>query len=185
MPGILSKLLRVLRERRGTDMSFICRHLLSERGEASQTALAQEIINAYQAMNDGQRVKFLEMLSRDFAPSQAAILSAAADYQRTPGPSSLAALSAAVESPRQDALNGKEFMGRVLNVNPVRPKTEVQLFNKPGTYRGGRRTRSYIKRRGLAGMQEETKPRRRSQDNPMRWRKRKDQARPATRRSDV
>jgi RNA recognition motif-containing protein len=139
------------------------------------------------------------------------------------------------------ALNGKEFMGRVLNVNPTRPKTEAErkselkkkmqpkvkveaeqypqeereqkkawinpVFNKhpalnapgqrglagapppaadgrvrpsgqPGTYRGGRRTRSYISRLGLAGMQEETKPRQRSQDNPMRWRKRKDQPKP-------
>jgi RNA recognition motif-containing protein len=123
-------------------------------------------------------------------------------------------------------LNGKEFMGRLLNVNPARPKTEAHresklkkkeqpkfeakaeeylqkerergktwfspVFNKhlaskdrrvrpsgqPGTYRGGRRTRSYINRRGLDGMQEETKPRRRSQDNPMRWRKKKDKPRP-------
>lgn len=110
------------------------------------------------------------------------------------------------------AFNGKEFMGRVLNVNPTRPKTETErkgelkkkmqpkvkveaeqypqeereqkkawinpVFNKPGTYRGGRRTRSYISRVGLSGMQEETKPRRRNQDNPMRWRKRKDQPKP-------
>ncbi len=109
-------------------------------------------------------------------------------------------------------LNGKEFMGRVINVNPARPKTEAQaeselkekrqskvkaeaeqypreereqkktlnypVFNKPGTYKGGRRTHSYMKRRGLAGMQEEAKPRRKNQDNPMRWRKRKDQPRP-------
>ena len=90
MPGFLNKLLRVLRERRGTDMSFMCRHLLSERGEASQTALAQEIINAYGAMNDAQRLQFLEMLSRDFAPSQADILGAASDYRRAPGPPTLA-----------------------------------------------------------------------------------------------
>ena len=140
------------------------------------------------------------------------------------------------------ALNGKEFMGRVINVDPARPnprgigfprsikewpnpkgiglpryiregpKTEAHrkselrqkmqpkfeagaeqysrkgteekktwfspVFNKPGTYRGGRRTRSYINRRGLAGMQEEAKPRKRSQDNPMRWRKRGDKPRP-------
>ena len=124
------------------------------------------------------------------------------------------------------ALNGKEFMGRALNVNPAHPKTEAQaanrlrengqlkvkaqaqqypreereqkktwfnpVFNKhlalkdgrvrlsrqPGTYKGGRRTHSYMKRRGLAGMQEEAKPRQRSQDNPMRWRKRKDQTKP-------
>jgi len=102
MPGFLDKLLRVLRDRRGTDMPFMCRHLLSERGEASQTALAQEIINAYRAMNDTQRLQFYEMLSRDFAPDQASILSAAAGYQSSPGPHSLAALSAAVESPRQE-----------------------------------------------------------------------------------
>jgi len=110
------------------------------------------------------------------------------------------------------ALNGKEFMGRVLNVEPARPKKEAQaaselkekgqpkatveaeqhpreereqkktwfnpVFKKPGTYKGGRRTHSYVKRRGLAGIQEEAKPRQRSQDNPMRWRKRKDQAKP-------
>jgi len=100
------------------------------------------------------------------------------------------------------ALNDKEFMGRVLNVDPARPKgqkamvwppiakaiakakTEVERVvelkekRQPGTYRGGRRTRSYMSRRGLAGIQEETKPRRRSQDNPMRWRKRKDQPKP-------
>ena len=97
------------------------------------------------------------------------------------------------------ALNGKEFMGRVLDVSPARPRTEAQaekklkeerqpkatveaerhpLFNKPGTYRGGRRTRSYISQRGLTGIQAKAKPRPRSQDNPMRWRKRKDQAKP-------
>jgi len=110
------------------------------------------------------------------------------------------------------ALNGKEFMGRVLDVNPARPKAEAQaeselkekrqpkvtvgaeqhpreereqkktwfnpVFNKPGTYKGGRRTHSYMKRRGLAGMQEEAKPRQRSQDNPMRWRKKKDKPKP-------
>ena len=135
------------------------------------------------------------------------------------------------------ALNGKEFMWRVLDVSPARSKVGAQAksglrqqrqseatvevrqhprekkiwfnpaFNnqpalsvprhkglpgaplsaaegrvrpsgQPGTYKGGRRTRSYMKRRGLIGMQEEAKPRRRIQDNPMRWRKKKDQAKP-------
>lgn len=89
------------------------------------------------------------------------------------------------------ALNQKEFMGRVLDVSPARPRKEPQaekkvteekvqekprfapVFNKPGTYRGGRRTRSYISKRGSAGIQEEAKPRKRSQDNPLRWRKKK------------
>ncbi|MDD5237884.1 MAG: hypothetical protein PHU96_02850 [Candidatus Omnitrophica bacterium] len=124
------------------------------------------------------------------------------------------------------ALNGKEFMGRVLNVNPARPKTEAHqkselgektqpkfkdeagqypreeaeqkktwfspVFNKhpalkdrgvrpsgqPGTYKGGRRTHSYMKRQVLAGVQEDTKPLRKGQDNPMRWRKKKYKSRP-------
>jgi malonyl-CoA decarboxylase len=120
MPGFLSKLLRVLRERRGTDMSFICRHLLSERGEASQTALAQEIINAYGAMNDAQKLQFLEMLSRDFAPSQAEILAAAAEYRRAPGTSTLAALTQAVEPPRQELF-------RRINTAPHGTETLVAL----------------------------------------------------------
>ncbi|MBM3250430.1 MAG: hypothetical protein FJZ09_06315 [Candidatus Omnitrophica bacterium] len=90
------------------------------------------------------------------------------------------------------ALNDKEFMGRVLHVEPARPKKEVKQdnrfrpvkdgrvhpFGQPGRYRGGRRTRSYISRLGLEGMQEEVKPRRRHQDNPMRWRKRGEQPKP-------
>ena len=120
MPGFLSKLLRVLRERRGVDIAFMCRHLLSERGEASQTALAQEIINVYGAMNDGQKLQFLEMLSRDFAPNKAAILDAAAKYRSAPGPATLTALTAAVESPRQELF-------RRINTAPHGTKTLVAL----------------------------------------------------------
>ena len=98
----------------------MCRHLLSERGEASQTALAQEIITAYRAMNDQQRLQFFEMLSRDFAPEQVKILRAAADYERTPDPSMLAALSAAVESPRQELF-------RRINTAPRGTETLVTL----------------------------------------------------------
>ncbi|MFA5725640.1 MAG: hypothetical protein WC937_05230 [Candidatus Omnitrophota bacterium] len=101
------------------------------------------------------------------------------------------------------ALNGKEFMGRPLNVNPARSKEEARaarglkenskpkakpptpqktwfspVFRKPGTYKGGRRTHSYMKRKGLTGIQEEAKPRKGSQDNPLRWRRRKDQVKP-------
>jgi malonyl-CoA decarboxylase len=120
MPGFLSKLLRALRERRGVDITFMCRHLLSERGEASQTALAQEIINVYAAMNDAQKLQFLEMLSRDFAPNKAAILAAAAKYRSAPGPATLTALTAAVEPPRQELF-------RRINTAPQGIKTLVAL----------------------------------------------------------
>ena len=102
MPGLFSNLLRMLRDRRGRDMPFLCRHLLSERGEASQTVLAQEIINAYMEMDAAQRPAFFEMLCREFGPDEAAVLKATAEYQRNPGSTSLAALSKSVESPRQE-----------------------------------------------------------------------------------
>ncbi len=87
------------------------------------------------------------------------------------------------------ALNGKEFMGRVINLEPARPKKEAQAVvevkerrvntpGRPGRYKSGRRTLSYMKRQALAGVQEDAQPRQRSQDNPMRWRKKKNQAKP-------
>jgi hypothetical protein len=41
MPRFFSNWLRALRERRRTEMSFMCRHLLSERGEAFLTPARQ------------------------------------------------------------------------------------------------------------------------------------------------
>src|SRR5271169_6198710 len=104
MPGLLTNLLQALRGRNGSDMLFLCRHLLSERGEASQTALAQEIINIYRAMNPAQRVAFFEMLSLEFSADEAAIRRAAAEYERAPAANTLSALSAAVEAPRQELI---------------------------------------------------------------------------------
>src|SRR6202011_2549149 len=104
MPGFFINLLQVLRGRRGRDMPFLCRHLLSERGEASQTALAQEIINTYRAMDPTQRLPFFKMLCTEFSPDPAAIHRAAAEYQRKPDADTLAVLSAAVEPPRQELI---------------------------------------------------------------------------------
>ncbi len=105
------------------------------------------------------------------------------------------------------ALNGREFMGRALNVNPARPKTEEersekqekkarlkhmshgdayeetparkpgfdQAYEERGGYKGGRRSRSFMRRSTEAGSVQEFKPRKTFHDNPMRWRKRSDQ----------
>ena len=109
-------------------------------------------------------------------------------------------------------LNGKEFMGRAIDVNAARSKEEAEVarklkldkqlkikalaqeqfpkediepdkawfapvFRKPGSYKGGRRTNSYMKRKGLTEIPE-PKPRRDFRDNPMRWLKKKDQPKP-------
>jgi malonyl-CoA decarboxylase len=102
MPGFLSNLLQILRERRGSDMLFLCRRLLSERGEASQTVIAERIIKAYMEMSAADRLKFFEMLCRDFGPDPAAITRAAAEYEKNPSAETLAPLFAAVEPPRQE-----------------------------------------------------------------------------------
>jgi malonyl-CoA decarboxylase len=120
MPGLISNLLRVLRERRGTDMRFLCRRLLSERGEASQTVLAQEIITSYGAMNSEQRRGFFEMLCNDFSPNGETLQRAIVEYQRAPGANTLTALSNAVEAPRQELI-------RRINTAPDGTKTLVAL----------------------------------------------------------
>lgn len=87
------------------------------------------------------------------------------------------------------ALHGQEFLGRPLDISPARPKPKAHvkrelkeqgkpLLPRPGTYGGGRRTLSYMKRQALAGKPAEPKPRKSFRDNPMRWHKRRDQAKP-------
>jgi malonyl-CoA decarboxylase len=101
MSGFLTGLFESFRRRRA-DMRFLCRHLLSERGEASQTVLAQEIIDAYSAMSAERRLDFFEMLSHEFSPDGDRIRAAAAAFEKSRSPEDLAALSAAVEAPRQE-----------------------------------------------------------------------------------
>jgi malonyl-CoA decarboxylase len=120
MPGFLDKLLKILRSRRGKDMSFLCRHLLSQRGEASQTALAQEIITTYTAMDATQRLKFYEMLCSAFSPDSKALQRAAANYLEDPNEQNLSLLSAAVEPPRQELL-------RRINTAPRGTETLVAI----------------------------------------------------------
>jgi len=88
------------------------------------------------------------------------------------------------------ALNGKELLGRPINVMPALPKKPKKervkkewprpqpqgearhdpSFRRTGRYKEGRRSVSFLKRRcasGIAGPQ----PERKHKDNPLRWRK--------------
>ena len=103
MPGFFSNLVQSLQGRR-KDMRFLCHRLLSERGEASQTAIAQEIISAYNSMKPDQRPAFFEILTREFSPDPAKIRAAVGEYERAPGDETLASLSEAVEAPRQELI---------------------------------------------------------------------------------
>jgi len=102
MPEFLTNLLRSLRGARGTDMRLLCSQLLSQRGEASQTVLAQRIIEQYKAMDSARQLAFFEMLARDFAPDEKALQRALEDYNHAATPATIAALAAAAEPPRQE-----------------------------------------------------------------------------------
>ena len=119
MSGFLSNLLQSLQGHR-KDMRFLCHRLLSERGEASQTAIAHEIITAYRSMRPEDRPEFFEILSREFSPDESAVRRAAVEYERAPGPPTLTALSAAVEPPRQELI-------RRINTAPGGTETLVTM----------------------------------------------------------
>jgi len=106
------------------------------------------------------------------------------------------------------ALNGKELLGRPLNVMPALPKKPKSdspsrrknfenkhredssrikppgnsrhdpLFARTGRYKEGRRSLSFRKRRLAAGVVQEV-PARKHKDNPMRWRKKPRWSNPA------
>ena len=73
------------------------------------------------------------------------------------------------------ALDGKEFMGRALNVAIGRPKTEKaqeSVKKKSGSaYKQGRRSKSFLEKRAAAGITEPLPRRKKFYANPMRWRK--------------
>jgi malonyl-CoA decarboxylase len=101
MPRFIRAFLQNLRKVRDKDIGAICRQLISQLGEASQTALAQELIAGYESLNDAQRLEFFQMLCREFGPSEALISKAAANYHRSPTFANYQALAAAMVSPLQ------------------------------------------------------------------------------------
>jgi len=120
MPEFLTNLLRSLRGAHGTDMRLLCTQLLSQRGEASQTVLAQRILEQYRKMDQAHRLEFFKMLAGEFNPDQKAVSLALGEYQRTQTPESVAALFYAAEPPRQELF-------RRINTAPSATETLVAL----------------------------------------------------------
>jgi len=120
MPEFLTNLLRSLRGARGADMRLLCRQLLSQRGEASQTVLAQRIIEHYKRMDSARRLAFFQMLAGEFVPDPAVIRLAVEEYQRGHTPASIAALATAAEAPRQELF-------RRINTGPSGTETLVAM----------------------------------------------------------
>jgi malonyl-CoA decarboxylase len=102
MPRFVATLLRSLSGTRGTDMRSLCRQLLSQRGEVSQTVLASRILQQYKSMDSAQQLAFFQMLASEFAPDNKLMQSALTAYQHEATPATAAALFAAFEPPRQE-----------------------------------------------------------------------------------
>ncbi len=98
----------ILARRRGAaavhGIDGLCRDLLSERGEASGTALAREVVRAYEAMDEAGRLEFFALLDQRFSPGVEAVLQAADAYRSAQDPDNLLALIRAVEPPRQELI---------------------------------------------------------------------------------
>jgi malonyl-CoA decarboxylase len=110
----------------------LCVALLSERGEASGTAIARDVIQRYAGMGAGDRAEFLEMLQRRFGADPREIDRAAARYRDARDLESFLALTAAVEPPRQELFRRLnmapratvalvDMRARLLDLLPERP----------------------------------------------------------------
>ena len=98
----------------------LCDALLSTRGEASGTALARDMADAYRAMSPAEKRAFFATLAADYGPDPAAIHAASEDYRAAPGFDTLMALSAAVEPPRHELI-------RRINLAPKGTSTIVTM----------------------------------------------------------
>lgn len=83
------------------NLERLCCALLSEKGEASGTALAREVIINYKNMEDHERVAFFEMLDKKFGPDEQAIIAAADEFKASRQIDDYLSLSKAIEPARQ------------------------------------------------------------------------------------
>lgn len=88
-------------EKTAADIEALCRALLSEKGEASGTALAREVVQTYANMTAEDRIDFFDMLSFAFGPDEDAIIAAADDFKASRKVDDYLALAKAVEPERQ------------------------------------------------------------------------------------
>ena len=79
-----------------------CDAVMSARGEVSWTRLAGQALAAYQSLDAETRELFFDLLVDEFSPDARAVNRAADAYRMEPSPTTLGALQAAVESPRQE-----------------------------------------------------------------------------------
>jgi malonyl-CoA decarboxylase len=83
--------------------SQLCRQLVAGHGEATNIALAREILQRWQQKNDQDKLQFLTMLAQEFDPNPDEVLQAARVYS-VDDYNSLQRLIEVTEPPRQELL---------------------------------------------------------------------------------
>ena len=86
-----------------------CHDLLSERGEASESSFAKDLLASYASFDEVARTAFFDGLIERFSVDSAALQRAADSYLRNPSDATLQALQQAGEAPRRELflrLNG-------------------------------------------------------------------------------
>jgi malonyl-CoA decarboxylase len=89
-------------DRSADSLSAQCRALLTQTGEASAAALAQNVIRAYGDLDQDERRRFFAFLADELSPDPAAVARVAAAYCQAPTVDNLAALVRVTEPPRQE-----------------------------------------------------------------------------------
>lgn len=92
---------REVPEGSGAALVAACHELLNHRGEPSGLALASEVVQAYLDLPESERLYFFSSLAHEFAVDRERLLDAADRYRMEDSASHLAAISRAVEAPRQ------------------------------------------------------------------------------------
>jgi CoA:oxalate CoA-transferase len=122
--------------------------LLSERGEVLGTVLANDLVNLVRNAEHSERLEFLDLLAESYASDPRRIEKVSARWRDDPTPANLAALSAAVESPRQElfrrmnmALKGtatlvalREHVLQLLSGNPCLAPVDHDLKHLLGSW---------------------------------------------------
>jgi malonyl-CoA decarboxylase len=98
----------------------LCGRLIEQRGEASALALAAEVIERIQRLDEREIAHFLDVLAKTFSPDAKNVETAVRTWQREHDPEALVKLAAAVEAPRQELF-------RRINMAPEGTATLVKL----------------------------------------------------------
>jgi malonyl-CoA decarboxylase len=90
--------------RRGSGIAELSEDLLTQKGEASGTALAREVLDAYRALDADGRCAFFGHLEAEMAPDPDAVQAALDAYRASPDHHTLVALGKAAEPRRQELI---------------------------------------------------------------------------------